>query len=168
MAYKTEDNLRDAFNGESAANRRYTFFAERAEKDGYPQVARLFRAVAEAETVHARNHLTAFDAIGSTKDNLMAATMGEREEFTWMYPDYIEKAKEELNERARITFEWANRVEKIHYDLFEETLKLIRDGKTPPDKVYYVCQRCGNTVAGEAPERCPICGAPRDAFKRVD
>ena len=94
MAYKTEINLQEAFGGESMANRKYTFFAEKAEKEGYPGVARVFRAAAEAETVHARNHLLAMDAIGTTKDNLTAAAIGEHQEFTQMYPPFIEKAKE--------------------------------------------------------------------------
>jgi rubrerythrin len=168
MAYETENNLQDAFGGESKANRRYTFFAEKAEKEGYPQVAKLFRAVAEAETVHARNHLMAMDAIGTTKDNVMAANIGEHQEFTGMYPLFIEKAREEKNERAERTFDWANKVEKIHYKYFEEALTAIKDSKPLADATYYVCQVCGNTVTGEPPEKCPICGAPAKSFKKMD
>lgn len=168
MPYKTENNLQEAFGGESKANRRYTFYAEKAEKEGYPQVARLFRAVAEAETVHARNHLNAMDAIGSTKDNLMAASIGEHQEFTGMYPHFIEIAGEEMNERAKRTFDWANKVEKIHYGYFETTLKAVKEGKKPEDATYYVCQVCGNTVTGDVPDKCPICGAPAKAFKKVE
>ncbi len=102
--YKTEANLQTAFAGESQANRRYLFFADRAEKEGYPQVARLFRAAAEAETVHARNHFNAMDGVGSTKDNLMAASMGEHYEFTRMYPPFIATAEEEDNQRAQHLF----------------------------------------------------------------
>jgi rubrerythrin len=168
MEYKTENNLQEAFHGESAANRRYTFFAEKADKEGFPQVARLFRAVAEAETVHARNHLLAMDAIGSTKDNLMAASIGEHREFTGMYPDYLEKAREEKNDRAERTFDWANKVEKIHYGYYEAALKAVKAGETPADETYYVCEVCGNTVTGKAPDKCPICGAPAAAFKKVE
>jgi rubrerythrin len=168
MVYRTENNLQEAFGGESKANRRYTFFAEKADKEGFPQVAKLFRAVAEAETVHARNHLLAMDAIGSTKDNLMAATIGEHQEFTGMYPTFIEIAREEKNDRAGRTFDWANKVEKIHYGYFEAALKAVKEGAAPADATYYVCQVCGNTVPGEAPERCPICGAPATAFKKMD
>jgi rubrerythrin len=168
MAYKTEENLIEAFGGESKANRFYNFYAEKAEKEGYPQVARLFRAVAEAEAVHARNHLNAMDAIGSTKDNLLAASMGEHKEFTAMYPAFIEKADEERNERARRTFDWANKVEKIHHGYYEAALKAVKEGKQPADNTYYVCQVCGNTVTGVPPDRCPICGAPRERFKEVD
>lgn len=168
MEYKTENNLQEAFSGESKANRRYIFFAEKADKEGYPQVARLFRAVAEAETVHARNHLMAMDAIGTTKDNLMAANIGEHQEFTGMYPTFIDIAKDEKNDRAERTFDWANKVEKIHYGYFEEALKAIKEDKTPADATYYVCQVCGNTVTGEPPEKCPICGAPAKSFIKVD
>ena len=168
MVYETEDNLQVAFSGESKANRRYMFFAEKAEKEGYPQVAKLFRAVAEAETIHARNHLMAIDAIGSTKDNLLAAVMGEYQEFTAMYPAYIEKAEEEKSERARRTFNWANEVEKIHHGYFEAALAAVKDNKQPEDNTYYVCQVCGNTVTGEPPEKCPVCGAPATAFKKME
>lgn len=167
MAYKTEDNVQEAFGGESKANRRYTFFADKAEKDGYPQVAKLFRAVAEAETVHARNHLNAVDSIGTTKDNLFAASLGEQGEYKKMYPAFIEVAERERNDRAKRSFEWANRVEEIHHGYFEEALAAVREGKQFEEATYYVCQVCGNTVTGQPPEQCPICGASASAFKEV-
>lgn len=168
MVYKTEDNVQEAFGGESKANRRYTLFAEKAEKDGFPQVARLFRAVAEAEMIHARNHLGAVDAIGTTKDNLLAASMGEQMEFTKMYPEFIRIAREERNDRAERTFDWANKVEKVHFGYFEEAFKEVKAGKKPADAEYYVCQVCGNTITGEVPEKCPICGSAGRAFKKVE
>ena len=168
MAYKTEENINEAFGGESKAHRRYTFYAAKAEEEGYSQVARLFRAVAEAETVHARNHLNAMHAIGSTKDNLFAASLGEQEEFKKMYPAFITKAKEERNERAERTFSWANQVEEIHHGYFEEALVAVRDGSQLTETTYYVCQVCGNTVTGEPPEVCPICGAPARSFMKID
>lgn len=168
MAYKTEEHIHEAFGGESKANRRYTFYAAKAEEEGYPQVARLFRAVAEAETVHARNHLNAADAIGSTKDNLFAASLGEQEEYKKMYPAFIEKAKEERNDRAERTFIWANKVEEIHHGYFEEALVAVREGKKLAEATYYVCQVCGNTVTGEPPEKCPICGSSAKAFMKID
>ncbi len=164
----TEKNLQEAFAGESQANRRYLFFAEKADKDGHPQAARLFRAVAEAETVHANNHFKAMDGIGSTQDNLTAAAMGEHYEFTRMYPPFIEKAKEENNKRAEVTFEYANEVEQIHHGYFEEALGAVKAGKHLEEEPYFVCQVCGNTVAGEAPEKCSICGTPASKFKQVD
>ena len=164
----TQENLKSAFAGESQANRRYLFFADKADGEGQPQVAKLFRAVAEAETVHARNHLEAIGGIKSTKDNLGAAIEGEYYEFTKMYPDFIEQAKAEGNEKAEISFNWANKVEKIHHGLYQKALKALDEGGELKDEPYFVCQGCGYTVGGEAPEKCPICGAPRKMFKRVE
>jgi len=164
----TEENLQSAFAGESQANRRYLFFADKAEKEGHNQVARLFRAAAEAETIHARNHFAAMDGVGSTRDNLMAGAIGEHYEFTRMYPPFIEQAESEDNKRAQVSFEYANEVEQIHHRHFEAAIKAFEAGQQLEDKPYFVCQVCGNTVAGEAPERCPICGAPRGKFKRVE
>jgi len=163
----TSENLQEAFAGESQANRRYLFFAEKAEKEGYPQTARLFRAVAEAETVHARNHLEATGDIKSTKDNLATAISGENYEFTKMYPPFIEQAKSENNKKAEISFTRANTVEKIHHSLYQKALEALETSQELKDEPYFVCQVCGNTVAGEAPEKCPICGRPRSMFKRV-
>jgi rubrerythrin len=168
MEYKTEKNLQEAFAGESQANRRYLFFAEKADKEGYPQIARLFRAVAEAETVHARNHFNAMDAVGTTKENVMAGAQGEHYEFTRMYPIFIDQAEQEQNERAQRTFTYANEVEQVHYRHFEEVLKALNEGRQLKDEPYFVCQVCGNTVTGETPEKCPICGSPAKLFKRVE
>ena len=164
----TQKNLQDAFAGESQANRRYLFFADKAEKEGHPQIAGLFRAAAEAETVHARNHLKVMDGIRSTRENLGEAVSGESHEFMEMYPGFIEQAKSENNERAEISFTHANKVEKIHHGLYQEALKALEAGQKLKDEPYFVCQVCGNTVAGEAPERCPVCGVPRSKFKRVE
>ncbi len=164
----TQKNLQEAFAGESQANRKYLFFADKAEKEGHSQAARLFRAAAESETVHARSHLKVMGGIGSTKENLEAAAGGEHYEFTQMYPAFIEQAKSENNERAEISFTNANAVEKIHHGLYQKALEALEAGQQLKDEPYFVCQVCGNTVAGEAPEKCPICGAPRSAFKRVE
>jgi len=164
----TEENLQAAFAGESQANRRYLFFADKAEKEGYAQIARLFRAVAEAETVHARNHFNAMDGVGSTRDNLTAGAMGEHYEFTRMYPPFIEQAESEGNKRAQTSFNYANEVEQIHHKFFEEALKAFDAGQRLKDEPYVVCPVCGYTVAGEAPGKCPICGAPGSKFKRVE
>jgi rubrerythrin len=164
----TQGNLREAFAGESQASRRYLFFAEKAEREGHPQIARLFRAAAEAETVHARNHLEAMGGIGTTRDNLEAAIKGENYEFTKMYPGFIEQAKSEGNKRAEITFSYANKVERVHHQLYQKALELLEAGQKLKDEPYFVCQVCGNTVAGEAPERCPVCGAPKSKFKKVE
>ena len=164
----TLENLQAAFAGESQANRRYLFSADRAEKEGHPQIARLFRAAAEAETVHARNHLEVMGGIKSTRDNLGAAIEGEHYEFTQMYSSFIKQAKAESNDKARFSFDVANKVEKVHHGLYQKALEALDGGEKLKDESYFVCQVCGNTVAGEAPEKCPICGAPRKMFRRVE
>jgi rubrerythrin len=168
VQFKTESNLQAAFSGECMAYRRYMMYSDKAESDGQPQVARLFRAAALAEAVHAQNHFNAMDGIGSTKDNLTAAVFGEHEEFTRMYPEFIDDAERERNSRGLLTFRWANAVEQIHHGLFEKALEAVRGNNKVDETVYYVCQRCGNTVEGEAPDRCPVCGAPKDRFRLVD
>ncbi len=163
----TPENLQEAFAGESQANRRYLFFAERAEEEGHPRIARLFRAVAEAETVHAHNHLGILGGIGSTAENVAAAIKGEHYEFMKMYPEFIEQAKTEGNKRAEVVFDYANKVEKIHHALYGAALKALEEGQQLEDKPYFICQVCGYTVEGEAPGKCPICQAPQDRFKRI-
>jgi len=165
---KTKKNLEDAFAGESQASRRYLYFAERAESEGHPQIARLFRAAVESETVHARNHLKVLGGIGSTAENLKGSMGGEEYEFTKMYPAFIEQANAEKQTKAEISFDNANKVEQIHYGLYQKALESLESGKELKEEPYYVCQVCGNTVAGEAPEKCPICGAPRSKFKKVE
>ena len=164
----TKKNLQEAFAGESQANRKYLFFSEKADEAGNKQVARLFRAAAEAETVHARNHLKVLGEIKTDKENLQAAIGGENYEFTTMYPGFIDIANKEKNQAAERSFDLANRVEQIHHKLFQAALKNLEAGKSSKDAPYYVCQVCGNTVEGEAPDRCPICGAPRSKFKKID
>ncbi|MFH1775112.1 MAG: rubrerythrin family protein [Chloroflexota bacterium] len=164
----TQDNLGAAFDGESQANRKYLFFAEKAEAEGHPEIARLFRAVAEAETVHARNHLRVMGGIGSTSDNLEASINGEHHEFMEMYPAFIEQAKAENNTGAEISFHHANKVEQLHHGLYHKALEVLKSSAKPDDAPYFVCQVCGNTVLGEAPDRCPVCGAPKSKFNRVD
>jgi len=161
---KTLKNLADAFAGESQANRKYLAFAKKADEDGYSQTARLFRAAAEAETVHALNHLKAMDGIKSTEENLKAAISGETFEFKDMYPKMIEEAKDENAEEGKISFIYANKVEQIHADLYKKYLDSLGNNEGTP---IFVCQVCGNTVEGSAPDRCPICGNPREMFKEI-
>lgn len=158
------DDLKAAFAGESQANRTYLAFAKKADDDGFAQAARLFRAAAEAETVHALAHLRVMGTVGGTADNLREAIGGETHEFTEMYPKMIEDAKEEGNRAAVETFWNANSVEKIHAALYQEALDNL--GKNE-EADYFVCQYCGNTVT-EAPDKCPICGRPKSFFKQID
>ena len=163
---KTEQFLKEAFAGESQANRRYLAFAVKADQDGLSQVARLFRAAAEAETVHAHNHLRAMNGVRSTKENLQEAIAGETHEFKKMYPEMIEAAKAEGQKAAERSFSYANSVEKIHAELYQKLLDSV--GKPQENYAYYVCPVCGNTVGKQAPEVCPICGTKGEMFKKVE
>lgn len=162
---KTTKNLQDAFAGESQANRKYLAFAKKAEDEGFRQVAKLFRAAAEAETVHAHNHLKELGGIKSTKANLEEAINGESYEFQKMYPQMIKDAEAEGQKGALKSFNFANEVEKIHAALYKKAVENL--GKNPSVD-YHVCQVCGNTVEGEPPDKCPICGADKKMFKKVD
>jgi len=162
---KSEQHLRDAFAGESQANRKYLAFAKKADKEGYPQVAKLFRAAGAAETVHAHAHLRALGEIGNTADNLKVAVAGETHEFKHMYPEMIKDAKEEGNKTAERSFVFANEVEKVHAELYQNALDNL-DGLEEAD--YYVCSVCGMTVENEAPDTCPVCSAKKSAFFKVD
>jgi rubrerythrin len=162
---KSEQHLRDAFAGESQANRKYLAFAKKAEKEGYSQVAKLFRAAGAAETVHAHAHLRALGEIGNTADNLKVAVEGETHEFKHMYPEMIKDAKEEGNKTAERSFIFANEVEKVHAELYQNALDNL-DGLEEAD--YYVCSVCGMTVEDEAPDSCPVCSAKKSAFFKVD
>jgi rubrerythrin len=161
----TTENLKEAFAGESQANRKYLAFAKKADEEGFFQVARLFRAAAYAETVHAHNHLKFLDGIKNTEENLKEAIAGEVAEFTEMYPNFIEQAKEENEKGALWSFDVANKVEEIHAGLYENALKSLGDNV---EVIYYVCNFCGNTVEKEALEICPICGAPKKEFKKIE
>jgi len=163
---KTEDCLKEAFAGESQANRKYLAFAAKADQEGFPQIARLFRAAAEAETVHAHAHLRVLKGVGSTKDNLQEAIAGETHEFMKMYPEMIETAKREANKAAERTFTFANEVEKVHAELYQKALAGL--GAAQEDFAYYVCPVCGYTVEKKAPDICPVCGAKGEMFKKID
>ena len=162
---QTEQHLKDAFAGESQANRKYLAFAAQADKEGHPAVARLFRAAALAETVHAHAHLRVLGGVKDTATNLREAVGGETHEFEKMYPQMIVDAEAEGNAAAARSFRYANAVERVHAALYQQALAEL--GRNA-DAAYWVCGVCGNTVAGEPPETCPICGAKRAAFTRVD
>ncbi len=161
---KTEKNLQEAFAGESQANRKYLAFAKKADDEGFKEVAKLFRAAAEAETIHAHNHLRELKGIRSTKENLEEAIEGETHEFKSMYPGMIEEAKAEGSQGGLRSFQFANDVEKVHADLYRKALGDLGKNK---DVDYWVCKVCGNTVEGEPPDECPVCKAKKMAFYKV-
>lgn len=162
---KTEKNLREAFAGESQANRTYLAFAQRAEQDGHPQVAKLFRAAAEAETVHAHAHLRALKGVGDTAANLKEAVNGETHEFESMYPQMIADAEKEGLSEALRSFKYANEVEKVHAGLYRQALNHLGSNRSTD---YYVCKVCGNTIEGAPSGPCSVCAAAAEAFYKVD
>jgi rubrerythrin len=164
----TAENLNEAFAGESQANRRYLAFAKKADEEGFPQVAKLFRAAAEAETVHANAHLRVLGGVKGTGENLQAAITGEGYEFREMYPEFLAEAEKEGNKPAEITFKNALAVEGIHHGLYSDALEAVKTGKDLDAANIFVCSVCGNTVFGEPPDVCPVCNAPRDKFFEVE
>lgn len=162
---KVYDDLLAAFAGESQANRKYLAFAKKADDDGFAQVARLFRAAAAAETVHALTHFRTAGEVKTTEENLKSAIEGEHYENTSMYPDFIKDAEAEGNSKALRSFNWANEAEKIHEMLYKEALASL--GKPGEEYDYYICPFCGYTHKRVAPEKCPICGAPGSKFEVV-
>lgn len=162
---KTEGNLENAFAGESQANRKYLAFAEKAEAEGYPQAANLFRAAAHGETIHAHAHLRALGGVSSTVDNLKEALGGETFEFESMYPPMIAEAEAEGNKAAARSFSYANAVEKIHAKLYQNAMDNLDN---LPSQDYYVCSVCGFIAIDEPPDNCPVCNAKTQAFSKVD
>ena len=163
----TQDNLQAAFAGESQASQKYLAFAARAEAEGHPQIAKLFRAAAAAETVHAQSHLRVMNEVGDTRQNLQAAIDGERYEFDEMYRDFIQKAESEGNRGAVVSFRNAMSVEGLHHDLYTKAMEALEAGKDLTPGPIYVCAVCGNTVVDEVPDKCPVCGASKSKFKEV-
>jgi rubrerythrin len=162
----TAENLKTAFAGESQANRKYLAFAIRADKEGYPQVARLFRAAAEAETVHALAHLQSLGGIGSTLDNLKDAVAGETYEYKEMYPPMVEQAEKE-GHRGKNMLKWANAVEKVHAGLYQQALEAVQAGKDLSTMEIYLCPVCGHLELGNAPDKCPVCGLAGAKFQKA-
>jgi rubrerythrin len=163
---KTADNLKSAFAGESQANRKYLAFAKKAEQDGFKTVAKLFRAAAAAETVHAHNHFRVMSGVGSTAENLEAAMGGENHEVASMYPEFIADAEAEGEKKALNSFKWAWDVEKEHYQLFKDALATL--GQEGAEIEIWICPFCGHTHIGVPPEKCPVCCAPGSKFEKID
>lgn len=159
----TTDNLKEAFAGESQANQKYRAFARRAEQDGFPTVAKLFRTAAEAERIHAEGHLRCLDGVGATAENLQAAIEGETYEFSTMYPPMLEQAQAE-NHRGKTMFGYAMKAEAVHAALYKMALEAVAQGKDLSGVSFYLCPVCGHIEMGEPPESCPICGAKASRF----
>ena len=163
----TNENLQEAFAGESQANRKYLAFAKQAEADGFKQVAKLFRAAAEAETIHAHAHFRVLGGVKKTVDNVKAAIDGEGFEFQKMYPKFVKEAEAEGNKGALVSFKNALAVEEIHFNLYSKALSSVQGGKDLPSTAIFVCAVCGNTVEGGAPDKCPVCNVGKDKFSEI-
>jgi len=165
MTDKTEKNLAYAFAAESKASARNATFARKADLEGYSQIARLFRAVSDAESIHAHRYLLLMRGkIGSTEENLETAFQNEIKANVEEYPKLIKDASAEDNKSALKAFSQARDVESLHAELYK---KALNDMVSERETEYYVCQVCGYISEDEAPEKCPICGAVKDKFKSV-
>lgn len=164
---KSIDHLKTAFAGESQANRKYLAFAMKADEEGFPGIARLFRAAAAAETVHAQNHFRAMDGVQSTAENLQAAIGGENYEVASMYPPMLADAEAEGEKRAARSFRYALEVEKIHENLYRQAADSLQQGRDLPAQEYYVCPICGFTHVGRPDGKCPICNTPAERFEKI-
>ena len=162
----TAENLKTAFAGESQANRKYLAYASKAEKEGYPQIAKLFRAAAEAETIHALAHLQNLGGVSSTLDNLKDAIAGETYEFTTMYPPMVAQAEQE-GHRGKTMLKWAEAVEKVHAELYQQALAALQTGKDLSTMEIYLCPVCGHLEVGNPPDKCPICGVVGAKFQKT-
>ena len=163
----TLQDLKDAFAGESQANRRYTAFAKKADADGFPTVAKLFRAAAEAETIHALAHFRVMGGVKTTAENLQAAVEGEAYEYQTMYPAFLADAKAESNRGAQVSFDNAMEAEEVHHNLYSAALEAVKAGKDLSVLPVHVCPVCGNVVFGDVPDRCPICNTSKDRWFEV-
>ncbi len=165
MNDQTSKNLKEAFAGESQASRRYNAFALKAEEEGFTNLARLFRAIAQSETIHAMNHLKCMKGVNSSLENVEEALKGEKEEYTGMYPMFMDQAKRDVNNDALKTFYWANETEQVHADFYEKAVEALKQGNDPQVEKLHVCSVCGYTAEGTTPpDKCPVCGETRDKF----
>ena len=163
----TDANLKEAFAGESQANRKYLAFAKRAEQDGFPNIAKLFRTTAEAERIHAEGHLASMGGIGSTAENLRTAITGETYEYTEMYPPMLEQAEAD-DHRAKRMFGYAVKAEAVHAKLYKLALEAARRGDDLGETRFYLCPICGHIEFGKPPASCPICGAKAEKYTELD
>jgi len=165
MKEMTEKALKEAFAGESMAHVKYLIFAEEAEKKGFKNLARLFRAISYAEYVHARNHFRELGMIKDTLENIQQGIDGETYEAEEMYPVFNNTAKFQGEKGAERSTHYAWEAEKIHAEMYKKAKEMVEEGKDYSEDKIYICPVCGHTVMGEPPEKCPVCGAPKSAYK---
>ncbi|WFN36877.1 rubrerythrin family protein [Methanomicrobium antiquum] len=164
----TMDNAKDAFAGESQANRKYTNFSEKAAAEGFTNVSKLFKAAAEAEAIHAKRLLFVMQKVGSTEENLKGSVEGETDEFETMYPSFVEMAEKEGESEAKTVFTHAMKAEEVHAKKYTEALEAVSNGDDLKVKKIFLCPVCGNIEFDEIPEQCPICGVPARMFKEIE
>jgi len=162
----TTDNLNDAFAGESQAYQKYSAFAKKADREGFANIAKLFKTTAEAEKIHAEGHLKALEAIASTADNLQSAINGETYEYTEMYPPMAELAVED-GHKAKTMFRFALEAEKVHADIYSKALEAVKNGVDLDVSDFYLCPICGYIELGKPTEKCPVCGALEKVFTTI-
>lgn len=163
----TRENLKDAFAGESQANRKYLAFAHKANSEGFAEVAKLFRAAAESETVHAMSHLAVLGMVKSTVENIEAAAQDEGFEYEQMYPKFVDEARKEDEKPAMRSFKNALSVEQVHHSLYMEALQAVKAGDDLPQRTLFVCSVCGNLAINDVPDNCPVCGAAKSKFREI-
>jgi rubrerythrin len=165
---KTMDHAAEAYAGESQANRKYAGFSEKAAAEGFPNVAKLFKAASEAEAIHARRLLFVLGAVDSTAENLKSSVEGETHEYTEMYPAFIDDAKKERQTEAETVFTHAMKAEQVHAGRYKAALEAVKEGKDIEVQAVYLCPVCGNIEYNNPPEKCPICGVPARMFRTVE
>jgi rubrerythrin len=166
-AMATEENAKEAFAGESQANRKYSIFSEKAGAEGFPNVAKIFRAASEAEAIHAKRLLFVLNMVGSTEQNLSGSVEGETHEFTTMYPEFISEAQAENKREAETVFTHAMKAEQVHAGRYAAALEAVRAGNDIEFSSLYLCPVCGNIELDAPPENCPICNVPQRMFREI-
>ena len=162
----TKENLKEAFAGESQANQKYRAFAKKAERDGFPNIAKLFKTAAEAERIHAEGHLGALDGIGTTVENIKEAIGGETYEYTEMYPPMLDQAEKDAHKAKRM-FKYAIDAEDVHAQLYKLALAAAEAGKDLEETEFYLCPVCGHIEFGKPEDNCPICGTLASKYVKV-
>jgi rubrerythrin len=163
----TTDNAKEAFAGESQANRKYLAFSEKAAEEGFKNVATLYKAASEAEAIHAKKLLKVLTAVESTSKNLEASIAGETHEFTTMYPEFIKGAESEKRSDAVLAFTYAMKAEEVHAALYKKALAAVKSGQDLGREKIFLCPVCGNIEVGTAPDKCPICGVFGKQFREI-